>query len=449
MSLAMRGFDPLLKGGTRRLVQSIPGGQSARSYHLSSFLPVRPLPVNAHVFGLNIQAHARVILARVLNHLTLPHATPLPRNLSRSMHSPASATIRQSLSLPARTALAQPLRTGFFPKTPFVPRNTTSVGIGSVRNFCNSRHVFQNIVDNVPVAARAFVEADLDLQKKGENRARLSKSKRTGKSSKGRKSEMQQPRETNKESKTELDHYFASAIDAVPSVYTILTIPLAPVNPRVPLPTASTVEIVADTHAQFSTHTLKVASLFRRLDAAKVWDKGVSCDCLGDGEEGDAGICTELRVKFDGWTEQKVREVLGDRGRGWTCMKEHRAEESLSPLRLSPSPNMETNSFIMPTLDFSSTFLTTPVYDNFIPPTSTFSSAFTTRSSSPAPSPPSSPFTQPSVGFDNDEMGSDSDSLDGGWAPSTTSSTGTGVLGFSSEFVSRAGSESSWQSFRI
>ena len=85
----------------------------------------------------------------------------------RFIHS--SPSIRQSLSLPARIALSRPLRAPCLPSAPRIPGSVTHVGLGTARNFSTGRPIFQHLVQNVPVAGRAFYEVDWDLKLREES----------------------------------------------------------------------------------------------------------------------------------------------------------------------------------------------------------------------------------------------------------------------------------------
>jgi hypothetical protein len=112
----------------------------------------------------------------------------------------------------------------------------------------------------------------------------------------------------------EFDHYFAA-----PSaeVITNLLVPLAPTPssrqplPSTPSPSLIPLSILLDVHASHELHSLRVSSLFSRLDAAKVWvDPGVSCSVYGD----PSGLASIMKIEFRGWT--KGTGTGGSRGGG-------------------------------------------------------------------------------------------------------------------------------------
>ena len=135
----------------------------------------------------------------------------------------------------------------------------------------------------------------------------------------------------------EFNHYFVA-----PSVEVItnLLIPLAPTpSSRQPLPSAPSpslipLSILLDVHASHELHSLRVSSLFSRLDVAKVWvDPGVSCSVYGD----PSGLASIMKIEFKGWTKVQVRAVLGDAGKGWCLMEEYGVEDLPDSAPLSPA----------------------------------------------------------------------------------------------------------------
>lgn len=345
----------------------------------------------------------------------LPDSHPLHTSVLRgnTIQSRLSTGVRYSLK---NNALKRQANT-FLPRGhgPVPPRlgGVAEVGLGMARNFSTGRPIFQHLAENVPVALRALYEADLDLElMKRNNSKRLvarNAVKKTNNSSEKIKPLQKFPkhkaanREQNQQTKpTELlgetDHYFSSV--AVAPVTTYLLIPLAPIalpsrpgpyqEPRL-LPPLSYIGSLHDSHA---THSLRVSSLFTRLDQANVWARGVQCSAYSHGhahrkrpeasEVGDPseeGVCTILKVEFVGWTKAEVRSVIGESGTGWCVLEEvlHEeddgftdvetlslglSEEDLSNESLALSSGVEmsdpSESFIIPTLDFSSNFNSTP-----------------------------------------------------------------------------------------
>ncbi|TFK25823.1 hypothetical protein FA15DRAFT_668153 [Coprinopsis marcescibilis] len=374
-------------------------------------------------------------------------ATNAGRNLLQARH----MTIQSGLSLPARFAIRNNnLRStgagSFLPRAPSVPIRgpiASQMGLGTARNFSSARPLFQNLVENVPIALRALYEADLDElrpgiksnaprripvpYKKGSRSANASKLKaRTTKRSPA-------VAKVTAADSTEMERYFSAP--APPAVTTQLLIPLAPTpTNRVPLsalddylqdlpssdyptplgPPASNgrflpLRDIGEMHGSYSSHTLRVSTIFARLDQANVWSRGVVCSAysgpgagaigrresvVDDPKSGSDGVCTILKVEFHGWTAAEVRGVIGESGSGWCALEEmwHGENEddkgmlsdteddgdSLSSMSGLSSPAFFTSppslpieamfdtglpfidpaqSFVLPTLDFSSTFL--------------------------------------------------------------------------------------------
>lgn len=293
------------------------------------------------------QATTKSFVSRLLSHI-IP-AQPIPRTplpIGRGVHTSASTTIKQSLSLPSRVALGRPFAAPFMPRGPVVVnRSVAQVGLGTARNFSSGRPIFQNLVHNVPIAARAFCEVDLDLKLKGHHRRTI------------RKVSIPSPKkcretplspvtvsipsvQTDEESSNEAEFakYFSTLAPSEPYV-TTLSIPLEPADIRRPLD-ASIDDIIAGVHLPYTAHSDRVMKLFALLDNASVWDRGVTCDCIDDA--GD-GLCRILRVRFEGWSEHMLRDVIGNTADGWCGI------DSV-PNRLPGD-----QSLVMPTLDLSLT----------------------------------------------------------------------------------------------
>ena len=105
----------------------------------------------------------------------------------------------------------------------------------------------------------------------------------------------------------ELDRYFP--VSPEQEVTTYLLIPLAPTpTNRLPLrdnpPLHSSTHpllpfsLLSSLHTDHATHTLRVSTVFARLDGSRVFDNTeVSCSAYGD----PSALCKILEVKFDGW----------------------------------------------------------------------------------------------------------------------------------------------------
>ncbi|KAF8515890.1 hypothetical protein JB92DRAFT_2912991 [Gautieria morchelliformis] len=367
--------------------------------------------------------------------------------LSRFTHS--SPSIRQSLSLPARIALSRPLRAPSLPRVPRVPGNVTQVGLGTARNFSTSRPIFQNLVQNVPVAGRSFYEVGWDVKLRKEKNSKIRRPKNTHRKAKVADKLILSPEPISSSASMSYDeevrHYFGAPARQLVTTY--LQIPLAPTpTSRVRLPSSPSPRLLplpalAKEHASHSKHAIRVSSLFRRLDAARVWERGVSCETFGD----PSGLCTILRLEFEGWTEDMVRDVLGDAGKDWCTIQEvrlapqagsgHQALE-LSPLieAASSKPSSEI-SLVMPTVDVSSCLATASS-----PPLSWSSAPSSPRSSDGSgyslPSVPESVLGEDGIPdtSSHDPPPSTADE----WASVTRSSPNPSWLGFSSDFARRA-----------
>ncbi|EKM56021.1 uncharacterized protein PHACADRAFT_257040 [Phanerochaete carnosa HHB-10118-sp] len=379
-------------------------GNPSRSLHTPAHLP-RPAPA-ARPTGSSVQAlfrHARTFLSTVAGHLTAPGAFAPPPHAahgSRSLleHAHRFPSVQQRLPSATRLTLARPLGAPSLPRAPAaVPRSMFDVGLGTARAFSTARPLFDNLAQNVPVTGRAFWEADWDVRvQKDRERARMRKYQKEEETQQRRaRGEMlSQPvraarqaaaaeAETadDAEIRAELDRYFPVLAD---EVVTYLLVPLAP-TPTARLPLALTppahnahhpllpLPHLAAMHHVHDTHALRVSTVFARLDAARVFDApGVSTSAYGD----RSGLCTVLEVRFAGWTQARVRGVLGEAGTGWCVLEEVRehdpgdvateagVDDALSsetsgfdvdsPLEAAIDPAA---SFVLPTLDFSASFV--------------------------------------------------------------------------------------------
>jgi hypothetical protein len=306
-----------------------------------------------------------------------------------------------------------------------VQRQMIQVGLGTARTFATTRPIFANLVENVPVAARSLLEADFDFKVAQGHRLRVLKAKKENKKTtkskvKARSSVLAAASASAVTDKLDIEalaQYFKAAPEA--AVVTFLDIPLAPTpTGRMPLaehplagPPVAPLRTLADTHSAHNKHAIRVASLFRRLDSANVWENGAAMEAFGD----RTGLCTVLRVKFSGWTDEMVKNIIGEGGKGWCTLIETRNEapspwaDEHSPLdddrfssgSLSPLPWADdssrmrdvnfaaaTNSFVMPSMDFSARFSSrassvalvasipsTPFHSDFDEPFSSYASS--------------------------------------------------------------------------
>jgi len=347
--LASRGMHTAF----RLLANASKSGGQARTIHIPPNLFGRKAPIPPGARGQNVLAQARMAFNRLLF-----GAKPIspPAGFVRSIH--LSQPIRAQLSFPARHALRH---SPALPRAPGVPRGIAQVGLGTVRNFSSARPIFQAIAENVPITARAMYEMDLDAQKQ------MQKARKAAKRGLGQENGVKKSSEKLKVRKDDFDHYFAIP-EVETTATTTLTIPLTPFDP----PTFEIESSIADVEA--ASRSSKVSMLFRKLEDAGVWTNGAHYEAFGPADPGqgsgyDAGMCTVLKVVFDGWTADDVGRVIGKDGRGWCTIREvntnRQAPASVTSSRPSTPHSYPTgplfeepplDQFVMPTLDFSSAF---------------------------------------------------------------------------------------------
>ena len=384
---------------------------------------------------------SRNIFQQFYTHLTAP-------GLNSSIHLPDShplhpsflrgSTIQSRLSTAARYSLknnaVKRQASTFLPRGPgpVPPRlgGVAEVGLGVARNFSTGRPIFQHLAENVPVALRALYETDLDLElmKRNERKCLVAapyasvmktneKAKPLQKFPKHKTTaEQTKPAELLEEA----EHYFSSA--AVVPVTTYLLIPLAPTalpsrpgsyqEPRL-LPPLSYIGSLHESHA---THSLRVSSLFTRLDQANVWARGVQCSAYSqgsahrkrpeaseDGDPSEEGVCTILKVEFVGWSKAEVRSIIGESGTGWCVLEEvlHEEDEGLTDIG-TLSPGLSEEDLSNESLALSSGVEMSDPSESFIIPTLDFSSSFNSTPSSPHDSPSNDFFTTVPSGMAND-----------------------------------------------
>jgi hypothetical protein len=371
-------------GSVRSVVNRATQKIFTRSIHIP--LPRPPVAVRPTATQRVVKT-TQTLVSQFFTHLTTPGTlrVPVPAGSARSLQHAATRTqsIKQGLSLPARHALGRPLGAPCLPRAPVVPRSITQVGLGTARNFSSARPVFQAIADNVPIGIRGLIEADLDFH--GAKLASKRPTKMAPSSSKKGKGK-QMMKENAQPIKAaipvqeatveeQINHYFPAATIAPVTTYVI--VPLAPnvaQTPRRPLRERPAeylpMNSFAAMHASFGTHALRVSSLFTRLDDAKVLnDPHVKCTTEAFGDY--AGACTTLRITFEGWTEERVRTLLGDAGRGWCEIVEEQAEDDADSVlnehaseageRMSWDGSLSVHatvdpaqSLVLPTIDVSS-----------------------------------------------------------------------------------------------
>ncbi|KIJ63303.1 hypothetical protein HYDPIDRAFT_113267 [Hydnomerulius pinastri MD-312] len=381
MSAVSHGTRHLRQGIGIQSKHGLASASAGRSIHTPAFIP-RPNPPPAPSTAQRLFAQTRTFFTRFVSHLTEPGLTHssvvvsphTSQSLLRPAHYHSSAqSIKSGFSLPVRHALSRPLSAPRLPKPPTLPGNVTHLGLGTARAFHSARPIFQNIVDNVPIATRALWGAEWDVRMKKKEARKMRRAKEN-KAVVPKSQEMLKPTgkaqsivgETRSEQAdtSELEVYFPLQI--TPAVTTQLLVPLAPTpTARLPLSTHTAgstahpllpIPEIASTHHKHHLHSLRVSTLFAKLDAANVWDDpGVSVDAYAYGPrdghyDARERQCTVLRVTFAGWTVNRVRAVVGDGTEGWCTLEvayrklpasppgsELREAESISEIEETPS----------------------------------------------------------------------------------------------------------------
>lgn len=343
-----------------------------RSIHIPSNALGRKLPLPP-VKGQGVIDTARNALTRLL-YGTNPGSVSNPQAFRRAIHT--VQPIRNQFSYPVRHALSNsPLS---FARPPVVQRKITDVGLGTARKFSTARPIFQHLAQNVPVTGRSMYGMDLDLKKK---KARRLVSKKLAQEEKTMKTqEKTKPRHSLEES---FDRYF-SVEHAVGEISAILTVPLTPFD--APQTSAShsgkqtghsflPLHDMSRTIHSHGNHSLRISTLFRKLDQAKVWDRGAHYEAFGsvpaltESWTPQSALCTSLRIVFDGWSADMVRSVIGEAGQDWCILEErvtrdtdgHVGPNSVESSRASTPPPenvwLAGPELVMPSIDFSSAFL--------------------------------------------------------------------------------------------
>jgi hypothetical protein len=362
--------------------------QSTRRFFARLLEPSLP----AHVHG-GHQAHITLQgLAQLGVHR---HPNPILRNLSPTSkfslaHSPVSRVYLprgpQGLKTVGYRGLAQ------------------EVGLGTARNFSTGRTVFHHVVEkNASIGVRAFLEADTDLRTVQMSRMGARKAEKKMKKETNRRVFKQEPLIVKTKEK-EIARYFK---DEEPEMITYLQVALA-ATPSARMPFAASangsidsnrllpLRAMLNTQQQFHAQSEFVSSLFNRMDGQGVWNSPrgrVTVESWGDLN----GLCTELRVRFERWSEEDVRALFSgllanEATGGWAIQELYPpmpyparvlqtsnglttlAADSIpasmlaSPALSNAESEMELEDpwasgpdFIMPQLDFSSSF---PVYES-------------------------------------------------------------------------------------
>lgn len=492
MQLASSGARPALGRATNRIVNN--HGFTQRTLHLPSApLPLpfaRPPPAAAQPSAAQrVVKQTRTLVSRLFAHLATPglRAPTIP-SAGRALHSSslagavrAQGGIQQGFSMPVRNALSRPLGPPHLPRAPAVPRcAVTTVGLGTARSFHSGRPIFQHLAENAPILGRTAYEADLDVRKAHAKGAMKLVTKSGKKERRSRRGQMMKENDVRK-AKTaavveeptveeEMEHYFPAP--ALAAVSTHLLVPLAPTpTSRMPLPLTPPAANISGRllpplaelgrmHASHGTHALRVSSLFARLDAAGVWARGARCEAYGD----PGGTCAVLRVVFDGWDTRQVRQVLGEAGQGWCEVHEVREapaidedEDAFSSGTVTPVSDGQlevgrgidpAQSFVLPTLDFSSSFVSSQASlassHSPFPPSPALSRTSSDLSTAVLDWPTSrssSYYPPPGDGYESDR---DSDGLSDCSFPSSSSSDGDAAMFGPAASQGLATSATSW-----
>ncbi|KAF7362503.1 hypothetical protein MVEN_00598000 [Mycena venus] len=327
----------------------------------------------------------------------------------------------------------------------------TQVGLGTARNFSSGRPIFQQLADNIPIAGRAFYEADweLNMQKDRQNIRRPSKKRAAvTQASKELLKPTTKPKATAAASvsaESEIEHYFAAP-------HCARRHHLPPHPPRA------------------HPHRARTRSASRRSSTAstpRTSGRAASAAPAYASSADARGVCTILKVEFVGWSKAEVRGVIGESGTGWCVLEEARGRgtaayedddddafsETSSILsgiveEIAPVPAVAMDpaqSFVLPTLDFSSSFLQASAGARSPSPARTHTSdVFFTHSNSSADSDlgawsgsdeaSSIAFVDPPSenGWFETRVG-----IEDPWLDAASSSDGGWQIGFSSDFSQR------------
>jgi len=362
MSVVLNGVRSHLRQGIG--VSSRWPGQTTSGSRAIRIPSSGPHPTPPAAPAQRLFSQTRTLFSRFVSHLTAPGLTHTaasrPVHASKSLLRPAhyyssSHSIQAGFSLPVKHALSRPFSAPRLPRPPVVPANVTHVGLGTARTFHSGRPIFQNIVENVPITTRALWEVEWEekMKKKAARKLRRVKENcapvpKTKDKLKLRPELLSIKLSKDHAEPSELDIYFP--VQPAPAVTTYLLVPLAPTpTARLPLSAGSTthpllpISEVASTHYNHRLHTLRVSTLFARLDSGQVWDDpAVTVDAYAYGPRDSSDDnarekqCTVLRVSFAGWTADRVRAIVGDSTEGWCTMEEtHQPSATTTPTQPS------------------------------------------------------------------------------------------------------------------
>ena len=405
-----------------------PIGGGARGIHFNAFTPRPNAPPKSTPTSISFQywyaqasritQSARRYFTRLLEpsvpaHIHGGHRTHITlQGLAQSGVHHHPNPILRNLSSTSKFSLAHsPVSRVYLPRGPQGFNNVgyrglaQEIGLGTARTFSTGRTVFHYVIEkNASIGVRAFLEMDAgtDLRTVQVSRTHARKSGRKAKKETKRVVFPPKP-VVVKTKEEEIAQYFKQG---EPDVVTYLQVALA-ATPSARMPFAASTDGSIDStrllplramlniQQQFHASSQFVSSLFGRMDAHDVGNSPrgrVTVESWGDLR----GLCTELRIRFEGWSEEDVRALfaglLTDEGTGGWAIQElyplgslpervPRASHSLStvtadsiPASMLASPvlsnadveiEMELEDpwasgphFIMPQLDFSSSFST-------------------------------------------------------------------------------------------
>ncbi|KAH0830354.1 hypothetical protein J3R83DRAFT_1748 [Lanmaoa asiatica] len=310
--------------GARQLKQGIGVFHTSRSIHIPAFTP-RPNPPPQRIFS-----ETRTFFSRLVSHLTTPglshssFAVSAQPSLIHPTQLSNSQSINARLSLPIKHALSRPFSPPRLPKPPVVPANVTQVGLGTARAFHSGRPIFQNMVDNVPIATRALWEAEWDVKMKKKEARRMRRTTQNKAVPKSQEILKPKPKPLVAEPQSYSCRYHPHFLPLMPTPTARLPLS-APTDSNGAHPLLP-ISDLASIHTTHRLHSLRVSTLFARLDTANVWDDpGVNVDAYAFGPRLDAQEekqCTILRVTFRGWNAARVRAILGNSAEEWYSLEE-------------------------------------------------------------------------------------------------------------------------------
>ncbi|KAG9048367.1 hypothetical protein FS842_000422 [Serendipita sp. 407] len=326
--------QPAIPRGTRGVATSFSAGWVIR-------LP-RSKPINLYSRAYNAFQHGLPRLARLFG---------FPRgNLNTTNFPHRLASIQQRLSFSSRIALSRPLRAPGMPRPQTLARPVHEVGLGTARRF-SSQSTFQHVVENVSIGYRAFWEVDWTLRpddirhkqvhrqdfSQGTDFRQRSNHPISDFSSYTNDLERYFPLPATKESTIVDLSLEPITIDFMPSAISRESLQLLPFQDTL------------DNHIRFQVRNAEIRAVLTALDEANAWANGVTVRAIGDA----SGLCTILRVYFQGWTLDQVQSLLGPLLDVSGCHVQRSVAPYDHPPHLNNAPDPESFQpldFIMPKL---------------------------------------------------------------------------------------------------